>query len=145
MALNQVDDSSLIHTYLTVIFHINMPVHLKKTSQAAGSAPAAPSVDVPGIVRGVIDDIRARGDAAVRTYSEKFDKWSPASFRLSKEDIEASLAQVPKQTLDDIKTVQENVRRFALAQRDSIKDFELETSPGVFLGQKNIPIQAVGA
>ncbi|KAI5457515.1 histidinol dehydrogenase [Mariannaea sp. PMI_226] len=121
-----------------------MPTHLKQTSKAAGAATPAP-VDVPSIVKGVIDDIRSHGDSAVRSYSEKFDKWSPASFKLSKEDIEASLAQVPQQTLDDIKTVQANVRKFALAQRDSIKEFEVEMSPGVFLGQKNIPIQAVGA
>ncbi|KAH7144133.1 histidinol dehydrogenase, partial [Dactylonectria estremocensis] len=123
---------------------VSSQCHLKQTSQAAGTS-TAPSIDVPGIVRGVIGDIRARGDEAVREYSEKFDKWSPASFRLSAEDIEASIAQVPEQTLEDIKTVQANVRQFALAQRESLKDFEVETQPGVFLGQKNIPIQAVGA
>lgn len=121
-----------------------MPTHLKQVSKASG-ASASPSVDVPAIVRGVIDDIRASGDAAVRQYSEKFDKWSPGSFKLSGDDIKASIAQIPEQTIEDIKTVQGNVRRFALAQRESLKDFEVEMSPGVHLGQKSIPVQAVGA
>ncbi|RAK81956.1 histidinol dehydrogenase family protein [Aspergillus fijiensis CBS 313.89] len=105
----------------------------------------APSVDVSAIVKGVIDDIRENGDAAVRKYSEKFDKWSPTSYRLSSQDIQAIMADVPEQTIADIKEVQANVRRFAEAQRKSIQDFEIETQPGVFLGQKNIPIQTVGA
>lgn len=121
-----------------------MPQYLKQTSSAAG-VEAAPQVDVPGIVRGVIDDIRANGDAAVCKYSERFDKWSPTSFRLSNEDIESIIAKVPQQTIDDIKTVQDNVRTFALAQRKSINDFEMEIRPGVHLGQKNIPISSVGA
>lgn len=120
--------------------------YLKKATPtaAAGATPSA-STDVPTIVRGVIDDIRAGGDSAVRRYSEKFDKWSPASFKLSQEEIERIVASVPQQTLNDIKEVQANVRRFAEAQRESIKDFEVETAPGVFLGQRNNPIQSVGA
>lgn len=106
---------------------------------------STPAVDKAGIVRGVIDDIRANGDKAVRVYSEKFDKWSRASFKLSQEEIDNIIATVPQQIIDDIKEVQENVRKFALAQRNSIKDFEVETKPGVFLGQKSIPIQNVGA
>lgn len=121
-----------------------MPTHLKGVGKA--NVPSTISaVDVPAIVRGVIDGIRSSGDSAVRDYSEKFDKWSPKSFRLSNEEIKASIAQVPEQTLEDIKTVQGNVRRFALAQRESLKDFEVEMSPGVHLGQKSIPVQAVGA
>lgn len=121
-----------------------MATYLKQTSSAAG-IKSVPKVDVPGIVRGVIDDIRTRGDAAVRSYSEKFDKWSPVSFKLSKEDIHSIISKVPQQTIDDIKTVQHNVRTFALAQRNSIHDFEMEIRPGVHLGQKNIPIASVGA
>lgn len=117
---------------------------LKKATPVASSAPSS-SADVPAIVRGVIDDIRRDGDAAVRKYSEKFDKWSPQSFKLSPEDIEKIIARVPQQTLDDIKEVQANVRRFAEAQRKSITDFEVETAPGVFLGQRNNPINSVGA
>lgn len=121
-----------------------MATYLKQTSLAAGKI-SAPKVDVPGIVRGVIDDIRTQGDAAVRKYSEKFDKWSPPFFKLAKDEIDTIVSKVPKQTLDDIEVVQDNVRTFALAQRKSINDFEMEIRPGVHLGQKNIPISSVGA
>lgn len=96
-------------------------------------------------VTSVIADIRGRGDQAVREYSEKFDTWSPSEFRLSPERIDEILASVPAQTIKDIETVQRNVREFAQHQRDSILDFEVETQPGVFLGQKNIPVGAAGA
>jgi histidinol dehydrogenase len=105
----------------------------------------APNVDVSATVKEVIESIRKEGDAAVRRYSEKFDKWSPQSFKLSQADIDAAIANCPKQTLDDIKEVQRNVRAFAEAQRDSLKDFEVEIRPGVHLGQKNVPIDNVGA
>lgn len=122
-----------------------MPRHLKTVaSKTQPNGTAAPTTDVPSIVKGVIDHIRSEGDAAVRLYSEKFDKWSPTSFKLSDSDIQAILAKVPEQTIKDIKEVQNNVRTFALAQRDSLKDFELEIRPGVFLGQKNVPIETVG-
>ena len=101
--------------------------------------------DVADTVRGIIADIRERGDAAVREYSEKFDKWSPEHFRLTPDEIESYIAQVPKQALEDIKTVQTQVRHFAQKQRESLTDFEIETLPGVHLGQKNIPISAAGA
>lgn len=102
-------------------------------------------VDVAGIVKGVIDTVRQQGDGAVRRYSEQFDKWSPVSFELSKEDIEQVIAELPEQVIQDIKTVQANVRKFAEAQKDSLKEFELEMAPGVLLGQKNNPIDSVGA
>ncbi|KAJ5849293.1 hypothetical protein N7534_007982 [Penicillium rubens] len=108
-----------------------------------GFAPPAP--DVPSIVRGVVDDIRQNGDMAVRSYSEKFDQWSPQSYKLSQKEIEEIISKVPKQIIDDIEAVQRNVRTFALEQRKSITDFEYELRPGVYLGQKNIPINAVGA
>ncbi|KAM0122203.1 hypothetical protein ACP6JC_001236 [Aspergillus fumigatus] len=97
--------------------------HLKSRADTASNS-TAPQVDVGAIVKGVIDDIRANGDTAVRKYSERFDKWSPASFRLSREEIEASIAACPPQTIEDIEQVQRNVRAFAKAQRDSIKDFD---------------------
>ena len=120
-----------------------MVLKLKQPNRSS-SGPAS-TVDVPSIVRGVLNDIRADGDKAVRNYSEKFDKWSPESFKLSPEQIQQIIATVPQQIIDDIKQVQENVRTFALAQRASLKDFEPEIRPGVHLGQKNIPINSVGA
>lgn len=117
---------------------------LKRTSLANG-VPPGPPVDVSKVVRGVINDIRTKGDAAVRTYSDKFDKWSPRSFRLTQPEIDDIVSKVSKTTLNDIKTVQDSVRTFALAQRATIQDLEMELRPGVFLGHKNIPIGSVGA
>ena len=100
---------------------------------------------VPETVRAVIADVRARGDEAVREYSERFDGWSPASFRLSAEEIGKIISAVPATVLADIEAVQARVRRFARHQLDSLRDFEVETEPGVRLGQKNIPVRSVGA
>jgi histidinol dehydrogenase len=122
---------------------VNMPRHLK--TKADNSAKDAASIDVSTIVKQVIDTIRRDGDAAVRRYSEQFDKWSPPSFKLSQEAIDAAIAAVPRQTIEDIKTVQSNVRTFAIAQRESLRDFEIEIQPGVHLGQRNNPLDAVGA
>ncbi|PYI00342.1 histidinol dehydrogenase 1 [Aspergillus sclerotiicarbonarius CBS 121057] len=118
--------------------------YLKSRSQTSNQSTSSP-VDVSAVVKGVIDDVRATGDAAVRKYSERFDKWSPASFKLSQSDIDAAIAACPQQTIDDINEAQRNVRAFAQAQRDSIRDFEYEIQPGVYLGQKNLPINSVGA
>lgn len=95
-------------------------------------------------VEAVLADIEARGDAAVRELSEKFDNYSPASFKLSEQEIEALLARVSPRDLADIKFAQTQVRNFAQAQRDSMLDIEVETLPGVILGHKNIPVQSVG-
>ncbi|KAJ5341712.1 hypothetical protein N7541_010836 [Penicillium brevicompactum] len=113
--------------------------------QAQAVSANSQSSQVPSIVSGVIADIRANGDTAVRKYSEKFDKWSPTSFLLSQQQIDEALVNVSDQTKDDIRQVQANVRKFATAQLKSINDFEIEMSPGVHLGQKNIPISSVGA
>ena len=99
---------------------------------------------VKAIVEDTLADIEARGDAAIRALSEKFDHYSPASFRLSEEEIEALIAEVSPRDLDDIRFAQDQVRRFAEAQRASMTDIEVETMPGVILGHKNIPVQSVG-
>ncbi len=112
---------------------------------AVTAAPRSGSPEVRKIVEDVIADIRARGDVAVREYSEKFDHWAPVSFRLSAQEIEEIISRVPKQVIDDIKFVQSQVRAMAQKQLESLTEFEIETLPGVFLGQKNIPITAAGA
>jgi sulfopropanediol 3-dehydrogenase len=93
----------------------------------------------------VIADVRARGDAAVREYSEKFDGWSPNSFRLDAKQVEKIVSGVPEQVIADIHAVQDRVRTFAKHQLESLRDFEVETEPGVHLGQRNIPVGSVGA
>ncbi|MFD4407845.1 histidinol dehydrogenase [Nocardia sp. NPDC058499] len=116
-----------------------------KSATASADENLQRAAGVRATVEGVIADIRERGDAAVREYSAKFDSWEPASFRLSREQVEEIVATVPAQVIDDIREVQRNVRDFAQHQLDSIKDFEVETAPGAFLGQKSIPVSAVGA
>ncbi len=105
---------------------------------------AADDAKVRAVVEGILSDIEARGDAAVRELSEKFDNYSPKNFRLSEQDIEAAMAQVAPRDLEDIKFAQAQIRRFAEAQRASMQDIEVETLPGVILGHKNIPVQSVG-
>jgi sulfopropanediol 3-dehydrogenase len=96
-------------------------------------------------VETIIADVRARGDEAVRVYSDRFDRWSPDSFRLSPEEIDRIVGGVGEQVLEDIRFVQRQVRTFAQHQRDSLTDFEVEPLPGVRLGQKHLPVGAVGA
>ena len=99
---------------------------------------------VKAIVEDTLRDIEARGDAAIRELSEKFDKYSPTSFKLSDDEIKALIAEVSPRDLDDIRFAQDQVRQFAEAQRASMTDIEVETMPGVILGHKNIPVQSVG-
>ena len=99
---------------------------------------------VRATVESMLNDVSERGDAAVRELSGKLDKWSPASFRLSDEQIENIVSDLPQQVIDDIKFAQTQIRNFAQKQRDSIKDIEVETLPGVILGHKNIPVNSVG-
>ena len=95
-------------------------------------------------VESILTDVKKRGDVAVRELSQQFDKWSPASFKLSKSELDAIVATVPKSTLDDIKFAQAQIRNFAQHQRAALKDIEVETLPGVKLGHKNIPVDSVG-
>jgi sulfopropanediol 3-dehydrogenase len=95
-------------------------------------------------VTNIIATIEKEGDAAVRRLSEQFDKWSPESFRLSPQQIKDIIASVPASVVEDIKFAQQQIRFFAEQQRASIKDIEVETRPGVFLGHKNIPVNSVG-
>tara|TARA_R110002020_G_scaffold109430_16_gene253142 strand:+ start:8133 stop:9443 length:1311 start_codon:yes stop_codon:yes gene_type:complete len=99
---------------------------------------------VRAVVEETLKDIETRGDAAVRELSARFDKYEPASFRLSESDIEAALSKVSARDLEDIRFAQAQIRRFAQAQRDSMTDIEIETIPGVILGHRNIPVQSVG-
>ncbi len=95
-------------------------------------------------VEGILADIAARGDDAVRELSSRLDKWAPARFCLSSAEIEALMASLPAQVIEDIKFAQAQVRRFAEAQRAALRDVEVETLPGVRLGHKNIPVNSVG-
>jgi sulfopropanediol 3-dehydrogenase len=95
-------------------------------------------------VASTLRDIETRGDAAVRDLSEKFDGYSPDSFRLDQSQIDTLIAQLSEREIADIRFAQEQVRNFAQAQRDTMLDLEIETMPGVILGHKTIPVQSVG-
>lgn len=116
--------------------------HLKGGQSAA--AKAANSLQVRQAVEAILDDIATHGEIAMRRYSEKFDNWSPPSFRLSESQIGECLGTLPGQVLADIRFAQAQIRNFALVQRDALRDVEVETLPGVVLGHKNIPVNSVG-
>jgi sulfopropanediol 3-dehydrogenase len=99
---------------------------------------------VRALVEEMLENVTQNGDAAVREYSAKLDKWTPESFRLSESEIKEIIAGLPQQVIDDITFAQIQIRNFAQIQRESIKDVEVETLPGVFLGHKNIPVNSVG-
>lgn len=101
-------------------------------------------VKVREAVSAVLKNIEESGDAEIRRLSEQFDKWSPEHFRLSDEEIQEIVSSVPEQTISDIKFAQEQIRNFAEHQKAALKDIEVETLPGVFLGHKNIPVNSVG-
>src|SRR3954452_2095141 len=119
-----------------------MPRHIK-TAALAGQQEEA-DTRTRATVESIIADVRTRGDRAVRDLSERFDSWSPPSFRLSGADIAAMIAKVPAQTLDDIRFAQTQIRNFAEIQRASMRDVEVETLPGIVLGHRHIPVASVG-
>ena len=108
------------------------------------SDKALEDASVSETVKKTLKMIKEGGDKAVRELSEKFDNYSPKSFKLSLSEINDLIDKVPARDLEDIKFAQEQIRNFAQAQRDSMQDIEVETMPGVILGHKNIPVQSVG-
>ncbi|MBS0397478.1 MAG: histidinol dehydrogenase, partial [Proteobacteria bacterium] len=96
------------------------------------------------VVEATLADIQSRGDAAIRDLSKRFDGWDREDFALTQRDKDACFSQLSRQDLLDIEFAQTQVRNFAKHQRDSIKDLEVETIPGVILGHRNIPVNAAG-
>jgi sulfopropanediol 3-dehydrogenase len=107
-------------------------------------ARAEDDAKVRSTVEGILEDIAARGDAAVLEISQRFDNYAPASFRLTPSEIEAAMQQVSPRDMEDIRFAQDQIRRFAQAQRATMTDVEVETLPGVILGHRTIPVQSVG-
>jgi len=116
--------------------------YLKRGASATALAEA--DAKVRATVEAILKDVEAHGDDAVRRYSQQFDQWDPADFTLSQAAIEAAVKQLSPRELEDIRFAQTQVRRFAQIQRDSMKDVEVETLPGVVLGHKHIPVNAAG-
>lgn len=116
--------------------------YLKQSKNAQEVAEA--DATVRATVEKILNDIEKRGEAAVRELSQKFDNWSPENFRLSEEEIEKAIKQLSPREIEDIKFAQQQIRRFAQIQKDSMQNVEVETIPGVVLGHKHIPVNAVG-
>ena len=119
-----------------------MPTYLKR-----GHSPQARAEDdrrVRETVENILADIASRGDAAVRELSVKFDGWDRTDYRLTDAEIQECLGQLPHQNVKDIEFAQAQVRGFAEHQRESIRDIEVETLPGVVLGHRNVPVNSVG-
>src|SRR3981081_598175 len=119
-----------------------MARYLKRGMDA--SAIKAADAKVRERVEQVLAQIEAGGDTAVRELSQKFDNWSPPSFKLTPTEIERAISQVGKRDLDDIKFAQAQVRNFAQKQKETLRDLEIETLPGVVLGHKHIPVNSIG-
>src|SRR5579884_621294 len=119
-----------------------MARHLKRGMDA--SAIKAADAKVRQTVEQILADVDARKDAAVRELSEKFDNWSPPSFKLTPDEVERAIKQLRRRDLDDIKFAQAQVRNFAQKQKETLRDLEVETLPGVVLGHKHIPVNSIG-
>lgn len=101
--------------------------------------------EIRSTVSEVLSDVERNGTDAVRKYSERFDNWSPDSFRVSPEEIERATEEMEAKVIESSQFMIDQVRNFARLQRETLVDFEAETLPGVILGQKHIPVQNVGA
>jgi sulfopropanediol 3-dehydrogenase len=115
---------------------------LKRGRDAA--AVAEDDARIRTTVEAILADIAARGDAAVRELSQKFDGWERDDYRLTDAEIRDCLSQLSQRDLEDIRFAQAQVRNFAEHQRAAMRDVEVETLPGVVLGHKNIPVSSVG-
>ena len=116
--------------------------YIKRGKDAAATAEA--DAVVRSTVESILQDIERRGDDAIRELSRKFDQWDPEDFRLSQADIEKAVKQLSPREIEDIRFAQRQIRGFAEIQRASMLDVEVETMPGVVLGHKHIPVDAVG-
>jgi sulfopropanediol 3-dehydrogenase len=114
-----------------------------KRGMDAGAIKAADQ-KVRKTVEDILAQVEDKKDVAIRELSKKFDNWEPKDFRLKPAEIEKAISQVSKRDLDDIKFAQAQVRNFAQKQRDTMKDLEVETLPGVILGHRHIPVNSIG-
>ena len=99
---------------------------------------------VKKVVEETLHKIEIEGDKYIRDLSKKFDNYSPPNFKLSEDEITQLMSEISDEDMEDIKFAQKQVRSFAEAQLKTINELEVEIQPGVILGHKNIPVQAVG-
>jgi sulfopropanediol 3-dehydrogenase len=118
-----------------------MAEYIKK----AAERPEEDISAVQDVVKEIVEKVRKEGEAGLRYYSEKFDNWSPKTFKVSQDEVEASKKGLPKSEVEDIDFCQAQIRNFAQEQMKRLVDFEVETLPGVHLGQKIIPVNSSGS
>ncbi|HSO99209.1 MAG TPA: histidinol dehydrogenase [Solirubrobacteraceae bacterium] len=112
--------------------------------QVAGRSGPDPAVSAR--VSEILGEIDRHGIDAVRRYSAELDDWDPAGgFEVTAAEIERADAEVPEALRTSIAFAQEQIRGFAELQLATLTDFEAETLPGVFLGQRQVPVSAIGA
>lgn len=116
-----------------------------KTVKSGGHRLFENDAETSRIVTEMLVDLEKRGMDAVREYSAKFDQWKPTSFELTPAEISRSISRLPQQVIDDTEFCQSNVRAFAEAQLATLLPLEVSIRPGVTLGHKHIPVNAVGS
>ena len=119
-----------------------MAIYLKQRLDSA--APGQADRQVRRTVESILADVETRGDTAVREMSIRFDQWDRSDYRLTQAEIDSCIATLSAQDVRDIAFAQDQVRGFAHVQRDSIRDVQVETIPGVVLGHRNVPVNAAG-
>ncbi|RWD79138.1 histidinol dehydrogenase [Mesorhizobium sp.] len=116
-----------------------------RTLKSAGSSIAeGEQTDVTAVVEALLAEVEKGGDRAVRELSNRFDKFDRENYRLTTAEIERCINSLSKREREDLDFAQDQIRKFAEAQRATLRDLEIETLPGVILGHKNVPIQNVG-
>ena len=113
--------------------------YLKKASKTSTDDAG----DVHAAVQSILDEIERGGEDAARRYAKKFDRYD-GNLLMTREEIAAAAAKVPERLKDDIRFAWDNVRRFAEAQKETIRDMEVEIRPGLIAGQKAIACRAAG-
>lgn len=117
---------------------------IRTVKPAKGSVADDGQPAVTATVQALLAQVEKGGDAAVRDLSIRFDRFDRDSYRLTKAEIDGCINALSKREREDLDFAQDQIRKFAEAQRATLRDLEIETLPGVILGHKNIPIQNVG-
>ncbi|HEY8858076.1 MAG TPA: histidinol dehydrogenase [Gaiellales bacterium] len=121
---------------------MDKPLYLKSSST---STPAGPDPAVAERVSEMLLAIEHRGADAVRAYSRELDGWDPPSFEVTADQVASASDSLPDALKQSIEFAQVQIRNFAQLQRATLTDFEAETLPGVFLGQRQVPVSSVGS
>jgi len=118
-----------------------MPEYLKQGQQQTESVTR----EIKDTVSEILSAVQHEGEVAVRRYSERFDRWSPDRFTVERSEIEQASGDIDDELAGHIQRAREQVEGFARLQRQTMLDLEVETLPGVTLGHRHVPVEAVGS